>query len=77
MVVVLGRILAPLGGHNDRASALLGLEYVALIHPAASKEAVTHHLLAKEKHEADQDDQEKELYESQPGRLSRLRAGGV
>jgi len=35
----------------------LRLQYIALVDPPASKEAVAHHLLAKQKNEADQDDQ--------------------
>lgn len=55
----------------------LGLEYVALVDPPAAKEAVAHHLLAEKKNEAEQDDQEKELYDSQPRRLSCLGAAWV
>jgi hypothetical protein len=43
---------------------LLGLQYVALIDPPASKEAVAYHLLAEQKNEGYQDDQQKELYDS-------------
>ena len=35
--------------------SLLRLEYVVLVDPPTSKEAVAHHLLAKQKNEADQD----------------------
>ena len=38
-------------------SSLLRLQYVVLVDPPASKEAVAHHLLAKQKNEADQDGQ--------------------
>jgi hypothetical protein len=44
----------------------LGLEYIALVDPAAAKEAVAHHLLAEQKNEADKDGQEKKLYDAQP-----------
>jgi hypothetical protein len=34
---------------------LLRLQYVVLVDPPTSKEAMAHHLLAKQKNEADQD----------------------
>ena len=40
--------------HEMRA-CLLRLQYVVLVDPPTSKEAVAHHLLAKQKNEADQD----------------------
>jgi hypothetical protein len=42
----------------------LGLQNVVLVDPAASKEAVAHHGLAKQKKEAHKDGQQKELYKS-------------
>jgi hypothetical protein len=35
---------------------VLGFQYVALVDPAASKEAVAHHGLAKQKNDAYQDE---------------------
>jgi hypothetical protein len=39
-----------------RGFSLLRFQYVALADPATSKEAVTHHILAKKKHDHDQKD---------------------
>jgi hypothetical protein len=43
--------------HNSSIECPLRLQHIALVDPPASKEAVAHHLLAKQKNEADQDDQ--------------------
>jgi hypothetical protein len=39
---------------------LLGFQYVALVDPATSKEAVAHHILAKQKNDHYQKDQKEE-----------------
>jgi hypothetical protein len=46
---------------------LLRLQYIVLVDPPASKEAVAHHFLAKQKDEADQDGHQEKLYDSRPG----------
>jgi hypothetical protein len=40
---------------QEMRASLLRLQYVVLVDPPTSKEAVAHHLLAKQKNEADQD----------------------
>jgi hypothetical protein len=42
----------------------LGLQHVMLVDPAASKEAMAHHVLSKQKNDDYQEDQQKELYNS-------------
>jgi hypothetical protein len=48
-------------------SVLLGLQNVALVDPPASKEAVAYHLVAEQKNEGYQDDQQEKLYDPYPG----------
>jgi hypothetical protein len=43
-------------------TVLLSFQHVVLIDPSAAKEAVAHHLLAKQKNEACQDGQKEKLY---------------
>jgi hypothetical protein len=45
------------------------LEGAVLVDPASSKEAVTHHALAKQKKADCQGDNKQELYNSEPARL--------
>lgn len=45
-------------------SSLLWFQHVVLVDPAASKEAMAHHVLANQKNDDYQDDQQKELYNS-------------
>jgi hypothetical protein len=49
---------------QDFFACLLRPEGVVPVNPAASKEAVTHHVLAKQKDDDCQDDDEQELYNS-------------
>jgi hypothetical protein len=49
---------------HRRFQRLLRPDGVVLVDPAALKEAVTHHVLAKQKNNDYQDDDEQELYNS-------------
>jgi hypothetical protein len=42
--------------HQPCPTTLLWFEYVALVHPATSKETVAHHLLAKQENDGYQED---------------------
>jgi hypothetical protein len=63
----------PLRHYSEASQVFSGRDGAAMVAPASSKEAVTHHVVAKQKKEGYQDDDKQELSNPQPGGPSFLR----